>query len=156
MVWIAQLAMADQVGCDLWLQRLSSERSETQPLHLSAPLTDAETLIAIECLLSARGDLSPARFGGATKQNVSQVLPPATIELAALYYISYLFSRDWQHASGVALWDDKGRINPSGAIPKAYSGYTKWLDRVKAKGLAESRVRRLNPLQGTGLRWYGN
>lgn len=150
------MATGGPVGCETWLERLDSERGEAHALRLSSPLSETDTIVAFECLLSARGNSKPARFSGATRPDVSQVLPPASVEIAALYYISYLYTGEWQHASGVALRNSRGQINPPHAVSKAYSGYKKWLPRVKQIGLSGARLKGLDPLGGTGLAWYGN
>jgi hypothetical protein len=117
--------------------------------------SDKELLVAIGCLLKHHGDKAPARFSGATNPKTSQILPNATIELASLYYISYLFTGDWQHGDGVALWNREGVVNPPGSVDAAYAGYASWFERVRSLGIPEARKQRLDPLRGTGLHWYG-
>ena len=106
-------------------------------------------------MLRHRGDKRVAGFGGATRFEVSQIFPPASVDLAALFYISYLFSGRWDHADGVALWNAHGEINPPGSIEIAYKGYQKWYKRVRLVGVAAAREKHLNPLDGTDLSWYG-
>jgi hypothetical protein len=118
-------------------------------------LSDDEVMVAIGCLLKHRGDQRPARFRGATHYEVSQLLPAASIELASLYYISYLFTGNFQHGDGIAFWDQHGVINPPGACEIAYDAYSKWFEQVRSMGLAAARKKKLDPLQGTNLRWYG-
>jgi hypothetical protein len=117
--------------------------------------SDRETMRAMACLLRHRGDKRPARFSGVTRPNVSQILPDATVELASLYYVTYLFSGNWQHADGVALWNRDGAINPPGSVDRAYASYIAWFKRVRSMGIAEARKQQLDPLKGTGLHWYG-
>jgi hypothetical protein len=119
------------------------------------PGTEAEILKAIECLLTCKGRKGQAAFGGVTRPDVSQMLPPATVEIAALFYISYLFEGRWDHADGVPLRDEQ-RINPPGSVRLAYASYARWFNQVRKLGLAEARGRHLSPLQGTRLSWYGN
>jgi hypothetical protein len=122
----------------------------------AADLSESQIMTAIGCLLKNQGNRGVAGFGGATKYIVSQIVPQATVELASLYYISYLFTGNFQHGDGVALWNDHGVINPPGAIESAYKAYAAWFKRVKAMGIAEARKQHLDPLEGTTLRWYGN
>ena len=100
----------------------------------SAP-SEREVIEAIGCLLQLGRDQRPARFGDATTVDVSQILPSATIELAALYYISHVYDGDWQHAGGVARWNGKGVMNPPGSNETAHAAYRKWFQRVKAIGI---------------------
>jgi hypothetical protein len=122
----------------------------------AANLSEGELMTAIGCLLKNQGNREIARIGGATKDIVSQMFPRATVELASLYCISYLFTGNYQHGEGVALWNDHGVINPPGGIESAYKAYAAWFDRVKSMGIAEARKQRLDPLEGTNVRWYGN
>lgn len=142
------------VECRKWLSKVDLELGSGCVQLASFP-SDREVLEAIGCLLQLQGDKRPARFGGATRADVSQILPSSTIELAALYYISYLYNGHWQHADGVALWDRKGTINPPGSIKTAYAAYRKWFQKVKAIGIVSARARHMEPLAGTNLKWYG-
>jgi hypothetical protein len=83
------------------------------------------------------------------------MLPQATVELASLYYVSYLFTGNYQHGDGIALWDRKGVINPPGGVDTAYASYRAWFKKVKSVELAEARKQHLDPLEGTNLYWYG-
>lgn len=109
----------------------------------------------MSCLLQCRGITREAGISGATHYEVSAGLPRATVELAALYYISFLFTGQRTHADGVALWNSDGVINPPGSIDTAYEAYERWFRRVQELGLATAREQGLNPLEGTGLAWYG-
>ncbi len=142
------------VGCRQWDQRVDPTLGKTG-VELDRTISDKEFVEAVACLLKHKGDHRLARFGGATNPGVSQILPGATIELAALYYISYIFTGNWHHADGVALWNEDGVINPPGAIERAYSSYAKWFKVVQSLGLSAARKKHLDPLEGTKLRWYG-
>jgi len=116
--------------------------------------SDEEVITAISCLLKNRGDHREARFGGVARIDISQHLPTASIELASLYYISYLYKQQWQHADGIALWNRKGEINPPGSVEAAF--HKRWFARVKEIGVRAARKEHLDPLKETGLFWYGN
>lgn len=111
---------------------------------------------AIECLLGCKGNKNPAKISGVTHAYVSEILPSATVELAALFYISYLYKANYTHADGIALKDKDGNINPPGSLEKAYASYEKWFKEVKEVGLQKAREMELDPLEGSGLIWYGN
>jgi len=144
-----------RMDCTKWLSKVVPDMQDGT-LHVDPMPSDHEIIEAIGCLLQLEGDKRPARFGGVTRPEVSQILPTTTIELAALYYISYLYDGHWQHADGVALWNRKGVINPPGSVETAYVAYRKWFEKVKKIGLEAVRKENLEPLKGTGLYWYGN
>jgi len=106
--------------------------------------------------MKSKGNKNPAGFSGATSPEVSEILPHATVEIAALYYISYLYEGSFQHAYGVSLVDKKGIYNSSNAVDIAYSAYHKWFKCIKSIGLAKAKEKHLDPLKGTGIYWYGN
>jgi hypothetical protein len=109
----------------------------------------------IECLLTLEGNKKKARFGGATHDYVSQIFPPAPVEVAALYYISYLFYQNWDHADGIALVGRKNsRFNSPENVRKAYRYYRAWFRQVQHIGLANARARKLEPLKNKDVRWY--
>ncbi|MCC6826061.1 MAG: hypothetical protein IT172_09995 [Acidobacteria bacterium] len=108
----------------------------------------------IGCLLSLEGDVSRGAFGMATNNRVSQQLPMSTVEICALYYISKLYWQRFDHADGVVLVDKNGRMNTSASIKKAFKSYRKWFEKVKKRGFEESRRDDLDPLAGSGVKWY--
>lgn len=109
----------------------------------------------IECLLKLEGNQSRGAFSGATNFQVSELLPPSTVEICALYYISWLFYENYEHASGVALVDESNlRLNSKKSIMMAYTSYRNWFETVKEIGLEEARKQNLDPLKGSGVRWY--
>jgi hypothetical protein len=87
---------------------------------------------------------------------------PAPINLAALYYISYLYTGNWKHGSAIALrgpevesTDTPGLYaTRQEAVHKAYASYRRWYEEVKRVGLPRAREKKLDPLEGTGLSWY--
>lgn len=66
--------------------------------------------------------------------NGAWLLPPPTIEIAALYYVTYMFEEKWDHAFGIALWNKKDEINPPGAGQEAYRCYREWFGKLKEWG----------------------
>ena len=143
-----------QSKCQKWNAKVDPGVAGRIVVNVSE-LSDNEVVAAMECLLKNRGKRETARIYGATHFDVSQTLPPATIELASLYYISYLFTGNYQHGDGIALWDDHGVINPPGSIDHAYDAYKGWFKRVKTLGLVAAKKQHLDPLKGTNLKWYG-
>lgn len=111
-------------------------------------------LKGISCLLGLEGNRSDGLFGGAIKTRVSQVFPKATVEVCALFYISYLFYGDWEHADGIALSEHGQKFQSDKTIKKAFAFCRKWLETVKKIGLEEARKRKLDPLTGSNIHWY--
>ncbi len=111
-------------------------------------------LNAIRCLLKLEGNKNKARYTGATKYEVSQTFEPARVEVASLYYISYLYYQKWDHADAIALVDKDGNISTKEAVQQAYKSYRKWYEDVKEVGLKKAREQNLDPLSGSAVRWY--
>ena len=140
--------------CSVWRAQVDPtlEAKEISPRLLD----DRERVTACECLLGEEGNTGPARFSGATRAAVSAMLPDATVEVAALFYISYIYTGPWQHADGVALVDRENRVVTQAEVAGAYASYRRWLARVKEVGMARARELRLDPLENTDLCWYGS
>jgi len=125
-------------------------------------LTDAEIEEGIGCLLKLKGKNRRARFTGATRRNIesaSMYEPPkhpASIEIAALYYISYLFYDNWEHAGSVSLFDEESEethSNSKKSVERAYRSYQRWFEKIKEIGLEKAREQKLDPLTGSGISW---
>jgi hypothetical protein len=117
---------------------------------------DSKKIIeGIECLLKLEGVRTRGSISGATHNQVSQILPQAKVEVTALHYISYLFYERFDYASGVALRERKNQnLNTRSVVKKAYASYRRWFKKVKEIGLEEARKQKLDPLEGTSIRWY--
>jgi len=128
----------------------------------NSTLTVAELQEGIGCLLKLKGKTKKARFTGTTSDNYyssAQYQPPkypASIEIAALYYISYLFFDNWEHAGSVSLFDEESEkinSNTKESVEKAYKSYQKWFEKIKEVGLEKAREEKLDPLAGSGISW---
>jgi hypothetical protein len=140
--------------CIYW-QSVIDDTIESSELGKQLNTSDPKTILTgIECLLKMEGNKHKARFSGATKVYVSQIFEPATVEVAALYYISYLFYQKWDHADAIALRDERGNVNTLEAIHKAYSYYREWFKEVKKRGFDNAIKEGLDPLKGKDVRWY--
>ena len=137
--------------CNYWLARVDSNTEVDYEIEEENP---KKILEGINCLLRLEGNKSEGLFSGATNFNVSEIFPPATVEICALYYISYLFNSDWTHANGIALYRKNGEINSDKSVRKAFVSYRRWFKKVKQLGLNEARKQKLNPLAGSGISWY--
>ena len=140
--------------CNTWTSRIDpSIVSEVKEVP-SEYLNEDEFVHAVDCLLKLQGNIKEARFSGATNGNVSAVPPPATVEVASLYYISYLYYQRFDHANMVALVGPSGKYNTSEDTLEAYGSYRKWFERVKKIGLKKAREQKLDPLAYTTVKWY--
>jgi len=117
----------------------------------------------MRCLLEAENDLRPAAISGAVRLEVSQTFAPAQVNLAALYAISYIYTGRYDHSAAVALrgedassTDSRGSyvVTNASAVHRAYKAYRAWFTKVQQQGLAGAQKSGLQPLDGSGLRWY--
>lgn len=139
-------------SCDLWRSKVDPS-IRLQGSDMAELPSDDAAIAAIECLLKSRGNTEPARFSGAVDDRVSQIFPDAPIELAALYFISFIYEKNWRHASAVAIDGPRG-VNTKATIAEAYDAYERWFVEVKRHGIAAAREHRRAPLDGTALHWY--
>jgi len=141
--------------------RSQSDKKGKQLRIIEKPLTEdmnideQRILKGIQCLLNLEGSKHDSIFKGATGPLTSQTFGPTSVEVAALYYISYLYYRKWDYALAAQLVTDQGFVNDSDSIRKAYTAYKKWFKKVKQIGLEKARAEGLDPLDGTGISWYG-
>ncbi len=143
-----------KIPCKYWQAKVDKKLKLITDIEVDE--SDEEVILdAIECLLKMRGNKNPARFSGATHLAVSSILPPATADVAALYYISYLYYQKWNHGNGVAILElESGRLNRPEAIERAFDSYERWFGEVKRIGLAKARQMKLDPLKNSGLVWF--
>jgi hypothetical protein len=131
------------------------------PDHVS-DLTEPEIIAAMGCLLALEDNTQKASFTGVTWAGVSQLFAWAPVNVAALYYVSYLYTGNWKHGDAIALRgpgasSDDSRalyVTNQEAVHKAYASYRHWYEQLKRIGLRNAREQKLDPLEGTGLRWY--
>lgn len=133
-----------------WLEKADSKFS------ISDEMNTQETLKAMTCLIENKGNKSKANTGTASRSSKnSQRFASPTIEVVALYCISYLFYENSDFANAIALQqDDEDKINSRKALKIAFSSYNKWLKKVKEIGLEEARKQKLDPLADSGVSWY--
>ncbi|MFV0388155.1 MAG: hypothetical protein ACK5NT_05315 [Pyrinomonadaceae bacterium] len=146
--------MKNNKCCEYWQSKVDTQvllSNEQQEFDENDPKV---ILNAIECLLKLEGNRNEAKFTGATNFEVSQTFEPATVEVASLYYISYLYYRTWSHADAIALVDKDGNSNTNEAIQKAYKSYRKWYEDIKKVGLQKAKEQNLDPLADSDIRWY--
>jgi len=141
--------------CGVWQSLIDSSVEQPRPKFIFDVSSEQDVMAGIGCLLRLEGNKSPARFGGALNPGVSQTFDKTTTEVAALFYVSYLFKKKFNHANAVALTDSRtGKVNSPESVKSAFSGYRKWFEKVMAIGLEEARKQELDPLDGTGVKWY--
>lgn len=139
--------------CQYWQSKV--DETLASPLEQAIDERDPQNILeAVGCLLQMEGNKHPARFSGATQLYVSELFEPATSEIGALYYISYLYTQKWSHADAIALQGDDGAINSPQDIEIAYQSYRRWFEQVKAVGIVKARQMNLQPLKDTNVEWY--
>jgi len=146
-------ASAHGARCTVWRSKVDPSLS-LQGRAIAELPSDRDAVAAIACLLESRGDTRPARFSGAMDERVSQTFDRATIEVAALYFISFIYEKKWDHGMAVAI-DGPDGVNTDKTIRDAYAAYRRWFVKVKRYGIADCRKRGIAPLRGTSLAWYG-
>jgi hypothetical protein len=142
-------------GCKNWQSLVDSSIEPPSPRFVFDVSNERDVSVGIECLLRLEGNKSPARFGGALNPGVSQIFDKATTEVAALFYVSYLFKKKFDHANAVALTDSRtGKVNTPESVKSAFAAYRNWFEKIKSIGIEEARKQELDPLEGTFVRWY--
>lgn len=146
-------AAPSSMNCGYWQSKVDPS-VPLQGARLDELPGDAEAVEAIRCLLRLRGRTEPGRFGGATRFDVSQVGPEPAIEVAALYYVTYIYERSWGHGDAVMIVGPNG-VNTKATVRQAFEAVARWVATVERMGMAEVRAQRLHPFRGTSLHWYG-
>ncbi len=140
-------------SCQYW--QAQADATLPRPTAPDPDLTDSTVVMTgIDCLLKMEGNKNRAFFSGAVSLYVSQSFENTPADVAALFYISYLYHQKWNHADAVALRGADGAVNTPEVVSAAYRGYKKWFTEVKRVGLAKAREMKLDPLKGTKVRWY--
>ena len=149
------LTARGQSSCLYWQSRVDESvkmPGSFQPINEENP---ENVMQAIECLLKLEGNRNKAKFSGVTNPRVSQLFEPATVEVAALFYVSYLFYQKWDHADAIALvGDDQQTVSSPKTLRKAYKYYREWFKQVKTIGIVKAREMKVEPLKGKDVRWY--
>lgn len=146
--------------CNFWQVRVDSSIKLSEN---AKPITDYDekninqkTFIkAVECLLKLKGNKSDSRFPYAgVSFSLSERIPSPTVEVSALYYISYLYYQNFHHSRAMLLIDKEGYRNKESSIETAYKSYADWFEKIKKIGLKKARKQKLDPLAGSGVSWY--
>ena len=139
--------------CESWQAKADS--TLPRPTGRDPDITDSTVVMTgIECLLKMEGNKNPARFSGAMNNYVSQLFENTSADVAALYFISYLYHQEWDHADAVALRGSDGSVNTPKVVRDAYRSYRKWFTEVKRIGLVKAREMKLDPLKHSKVTWY--
>jgi hypothetical protein len=140
--------------CLYWQSRVDPSIQRPKSIKTSDLESDQSIINGMECLLKLQGNKNKSIIEGATSPYASQTFGAATVEVSALYYISYLYYRKWDHALAASLMSNDRTADDPYTISSAYDAYRDWLKGIKKIGLAKARERHIDPLQGTGIRWY--
>jgi len=154
------VSVAKAGGCEYWNTLVDPKAPDVPEAEIYR--AEKDQLTGIQCLLKLEGrKRRGVRFG--SKPDVSQIVPEASIEINALYQISELFYGNTDFAEAVALVEDPPKLvgeydaeeyNSSAAVKKSFASYRKWFKEVQKIGLEEARKRKMDPLTGSGVKWY--
>lgn len=139
--------------CGRWLKIIDPSLGKSS-FAISFRIPENERLAAMECFLQSKGNLTSLSTGDQHEFQRRNVSTAPTIEIAALYYVTYMFEEKWDHAGGIALWNKKAEINPPGSVQEAYRCYREWLVKLKELGLAEVKKQGLGPLDKSSVQWF--
>ncbi len=145
-------AQTSNSTCITWQSKVEEETS----LHLvnTKEMSQEEVFLAIECLLELKGRKDDSNIS-VTRSDVSPIFQATSVEVAALYYISYIFKQEWGHADAAFLRTTVNRkFNECKTVSKAFKAYENWFKSIKKIGLEEARKQKLDPLADTGISWY--
>ncbi len=158
-------ASGQSSSCQYWRSRVDIYTHITDLSQILDEKNPKNMLPAIRCLLEFEGNKNIAAFGldpnprltGPPGPGPMSILStPITAEVAALYFISYLYYQKWDHANLVVLIDkeDSREIESSQEnVSKAYKYYREWFERVKPIGIVKARKLKIEPLKGKDVRW---
>lgn len=145
----------DSEVCQYWYSQVDPSVSKPDSIRSIDGKVDDKALKGIECLLKLQGQKGLAKFGGASRNDVSQIFENPTVEVAALYYISFLYYQKWDHANAVALTDIKtGEVVKGDRVAEVYAYYKEWFKQVKQIGIDQARLKGLDPLKDKKIIWY--
>lgn len=165
LVFLAFIVMIPSVvnggQCEYWNSLVDPKAPQVSVKESERASKDI--MSGIECLLMLEGRKSQGvRYG--QKSFVSQTVPKASVEINALYQISELFYGNDDFAYAVALTADPPKIvgdleveeyNSDEVVKIAFTSYRKWFKEIERIGLETAREKKLDPLAGSGVTWYG-
>ncbi|HZI86982.1 MAG TPA: hypothetical protein VFD48_09115 [Pyrinomonadaceae bacterium] len=83
-------AKSESTDCARWLKLIDPSAGKSSGA-INFPIPENEKLAATECFLHCQGNQFPSRIQMTMSHNGAWLLPPPTIEIAALYYVTYMF-----------------------------------------------------------------
>ncbi|HMM79845.1 MAG TPA: hypothetical protein PKC65_07480 [Pyrinomonadaceae bacterium] len=159
-ITIGFVAAANAQDCNYWWDK--ADPKETTSGSVVDDTVPTNVIAGIECLLKLEGRKKVGVRSGA-KPEISHRVPEASVEINALYTISELFCGSDDFADAIALLSEPAesegefqtlKLNSEQYVTKAFGSYRKWFEKVKKIGLEEARKQKLDPLAGSGVRWY--
>lgn len=141
--------------CVKWQAYVDPKLNAAERIDLRKIELGENVIEGIACLLKLKGKTYSSEFSVFTDGGISNSSrrPSPSVEVLALYSISYFYHQDWKHAYSIRLYEN-GKKNKKSTIKKAYKAYQSWFEKVKEIGLEEARKQKLDPLAGSGVRWY--
>lgn len=140
--------------CTQWHAKVDKSLAKESEEFDEKQISEKELMKGIECLLKLEGNKTLTWPVGKTNIQSSQPTGLVQIQVNALYFISYLYYGKWEEADAISLVEtNKERDSPE-TIKRAYESYRTWFEKVKEIGLEKAREQKLDPLDGTDVRWY--
>lgn len=142
-------------GCEVWQAKIDPKIESSDIESWSNPKDDRVIVEAIGCLLKLKGIKRHSVFptaGTSIENSISHSAP--SVEIAALYYISYIYYQKWDHGFAMILVDKSGKHNSKESIKIAYKAYSVWYKKLQKEGTSKMREIKYDPLDGTDIHWY--
>jgi hypothetical protein len=149
-------SLPEKIRYQYWRSKIEKDVKTPAGLSNIDESNPQAILDGIEYLLRMENNKHLGINSGVLRPETSQLFEPATANVNALYYISYLFHQKWNwgYVGAMALQDEKGKVNTPQAIKDAYTSYRKWFARIKEIGLDAARKAKLDPLASSKVSWY--
>lgn len=142
--------------CKEWQAAVDPKIESSNPVSVHNPKqmkSNDNVLFGIDCLLQLKGRKHKSEESQVTDFTLGLRRASPSVEVLALYAVSAIYHENWQHSWAIVLTEN-GKKNKQSTIKKAYKAYQAWFEKVKELGLEEVRRQKLDPLDGTGVRWY--
>lgn len=156
--WMESMVPDDQPP--FYKIRLSNDDSElgmiVYPPYSDKEFSNDDIQQMIEELLTYKGDTRKCfmkikcdSYTGDNKQY--------SLQVEALYMINSLFFEDFDSFSPCTVLKNEAGTEATidgEIINKAYTAYEAWFAKVKEMGISAAKAAKLDPLDGTGIKWY--
>jgi hypothetical protein len=144
--------------------RLSGDDSElgmmVYPPYSENEFSNADIEKMIAELLTYKGDTRKCfmKINCSGKTIYNGNLTYYSLQVEALYIINSIFFDSYSQYSPCPILTDESGKNlatmDGEMVNKAFEAYEKWFVEIKAMGIGNARAAQVNPLKGSGVKWY--